>query len=102
MVASRDTTSPEAPNHGSPSSGRPDSSGSASGFGASPAGENRLSLSDDLRREHMAPLAKIPRLDLDTEIVKQLQMLYAENPEGLISYLLPNARAILIVMHFPA
>lgn len=50
----------------------------------------------------MAPLAKIPRLDLDTEIVKQLQMLYAENPEGLISYLLPNTRAILIVMHYPA
>jgi hypothetical protein len=44
----------------------------------------------------MAPLAKIPKLDLDTEVVKQLQMLYADSPEGLIGYLLPDARVILI------
>lgn len=85
------------PTNGDNPSHQDSPSGSGKPAPITPAGENRLSLSEDVIKEHMAPLAKIPRLDLDTEVVKQLQMLYSENPEGLISYLLPNARAILIV-----
>ncbi|CAL8118609.1 unnamed protein product [Orchesella dallaii] len=94
---SSETHNQGSPLHNSPSTSAVPKTGSPTPpVVQPPISEHRLSFSEDLRREHMAPLAKIPKLDLDTEVVKQLQMLYADSPEGLISYLLPNANSILI------